>query len=61
MDKYKSTLVVDGRMQVSGTNYIDCFTSVVKHTTLRIYLAIAAVRRMHVHQLDVESAYIYAP
>ena len=33
----------------------------MKHITVRMFLAIAAVHSMCVHQLDVESAFIYAP
>jgi hypothetical protein len=61
VDRYQSRLVVDGSKQVSGIDYKDCFAPVVKYTTLRIFLAIAAVYSMQVHQLDVESAFIYAP
>jgi hypothetical protein len=61
VDRYKSRLVVDGSKQVSGIDYKDSFAPVVKYTTLRIFLAIAAVYSMQVHQLDVESAFIYAP
>jgi len=61
VDRYKSRLVVDGSKQVEGIDYTDSFAPVVKHTTLRIFLAIAAVYSMQVHQIDVESAFIYAP
>jgi hypothetical protein len=53
-------LVADGSNQVSGIYYTDSFAPVVKYTTLRIFLAIAAVYSMQVQQLDVESAFIYA-
>ena len=56
-----SRLVVDGSMQVFSTDNTDSFAPVVNHTILRIYVAIAAVHRMHVHQLDVGSAFICAP
>ncbi len=61
VERYKSRLVVDGSQQVSGIDYTASFAPVVKYTTLRIFLAIAAVYKMQVHQLDVESAFIYAP
>ena len=32
----------------------------MKHTTVRMFFAIAAVHSMCVHQLDVESSFIYA-
>ena len=61
IDRYKSRLVVDGSKQVSGIDNTNNFAPVVKHTTVRMFLAIAAVHSMCVHQLDVESAFIYAP
>ena len=59
MDKY-IRLVVYGSKQVSGTDYTNSFAPVVKHTRLRIYLAIEAVHRMHAHWSNMESALIYA-
>ena len=56
IDRYKSTLVVDGSKQVSCIDYTDNFAPVVTHTTVRMFLAIAAVHSMCAHQLDVESA-----
>jgi hypothetical protein len=58
VDRYKSRLVVDGCKQVSRIDYKYSFAPVVKYNTLRIFLAIAAVYSMQVHQLDVESAFI---
>ena len=43
-----------------GIDYTESFAPVVKYITLRIFLAIAAVHDMCVHQLDVERAFIYA-
>jgi len=61
VERFKSRLVVDGSKQVHGLDYSESFAPVVKYTTLRIFLAISAVYKLHVHQLDVESAFIYAP
>jgi hypothetical protein len=61
VDRYKSRLVVDGSIQIQGIDYSDSFAPVVKYTTLRIFLSICVVYNMQVHQLDVESAFIYAP
>jgi hypothetical protein len=58
--RLKSRLVVDGSKQVHGLDYSESFALVVKYTTLRIFLAISASYNMRVHQLDVESAFIYA-
>ena len=61
VDRFKSRLVVDGSKQVSCIDYTNNFAPVVKHTTVRMFLAIAAILSMCVYQLDVESAFIYAP
>ena len=52
--------MVVGRCMVF-IDYTKSFAPVVKYITLRIFLAIAAVYDMYVHQPDVESAFIYAP
>ena len=49
IDRYKSRFVVDGSKQVSGIDYTDNFAPVVKHTTVRMFLAIAAIHSMCVH------------
>ena len=51
---------MDGSKLVSGIDYTNIFAPVVKHTTVHMFLAIAAVHRMCVHQLDVQSKFIYA-
>jgi hypothetical protein len=61
VDRYKSRLVVDGSKQIEGIDYNETFAPVVKYTTLRLFLAICAVHKMKIHQLDVENAFIYAP
>ena len=61
IDRHKSRLVVNGSKQVPGIDYTDNFAPVVKLTTMPMFLAIAAVHSMYVHQLDVESAFIYSP
>ena len=54
-------MVDDGSKQVSVIDYTDNFAPVVKHTTVRMFLAIAAIHSMCVYQRDVESAFIYTP
>jgi hypothetical protein len=61
IERYKSRLVVDGSKQVRGVDFAASFAPVVRYTTLRVFLSIAAVYNMQVHQLDVESAFVYAP
>jgi hypothetical protein len=60
VERLKSRLVVDGSRQVQGVDVQETFAPVVKYNTLRIFLAIAAVHDMHIHQLDVENAFVHA-
>ena len=52
---------LDWLLMVPGIDYTNNFAPVVKHTTVRILLAITTVHSMCVHQLDVESAFIHFP
>jgi len=60
VDRLKSRLVVNGSKQVQGVDVDQTFAPVVKYNTLRIFLAIAAVHKMQVHQIDVENAFVHA-
>jgi hypothetical protein len=60
-DRLKSRLVVDGSQQHKGIDYSDTFAPIVKYTTFRLFVAICAIFKMKIHQLDVKNAFIYAP
>jgi hypothetical protein len=58
--KHKVRLVAKGYTQVYGIDYHDTFAPVVKHTTLRVLLSMAAQRGSIIHQADVKNAYLNA-
>ena len=58
--KYKARLVAKGFTQRYGIDYLETYAPVVKLTSLRIILALAAARDYEVDQTDIKSAYLLA-
>jgi hypothetical protein len=58
--KRKSRLVVQGFSQREGVDYDETFAPVAKVTTFRLMLALSKVLNLEIHQLDVDSAFLYA-
>ena len=56
--RYKARLVAQGYSQVEGLDYNETRASVVKITSIKIVLSLAARLRMLVHQFDVETAFL---
>ncbi|GJZ38330.1 retrotransposon protein, putative, ty1-copia subclass [Tanacetum coccineum] len=58
IDKYKARLVIKGYRQREGLDYFDTYSPVTRITSIRIVLAIAALRNLEVHQMDVKMAFL---
>ena len=58
--KYKARLVARGYLQVLGIDYDETFSPVTRLETVRLVLAIAAQLCLHIHQMDVETAFLNA-
>lgn len=56
--KYKSRLVAKGCSQQFGVNFTETFSPVVRYATIRMIIALACEHNLHLHQLDVSSAYL---
>jgi len=56
--RYKARLVAKGFTQQYGIDYLETFAPVVKLTSLRIILALAAARNYQIDQTDIQSAYL---
>lgn len=58
IEKFKARLVVRGHTQREGVDYEEVFAPVSRYETIRTLLAASVNEEMHVHQMDVVSAYI---
>ncbi|XP_076940279.1 uncharacterized protein LOC143609401 [Bidens hawaiensis] len=58
IDKYKARLVIKGYIQKEGLDYFDTYSPVTRITSIRLVLAIAALRNLEIHQMDVKTAFL---
>ncbi|KAD0234951.1 hypothetical protein E3N88_44570 [Mikania micrantha] len=58
IDKYKARLVIKVFRQNEGVDYFDTYSPVTRITSIRLVLAIAALRNLEVHQMDVKTAFL---
>ena len=56
--RYKCRLVAQGYTQVQRVDYHETFAPVARFGSIRTLLATAAQRGMHVHQMDVHTAFL---
>ncbi|CAI7884396.1 unnamed protein product [Closterium sp. NIES-53] len=60
IDKFKARWVVRGFDQEHGRDFSETFAPVSRHTSLRILLAVAAMKKKKL-RIDVANAFLYAP
>ncbi|XP_019156720.1 PREDICTED: uncharacterized protein LOC109153270 [Ipomoea nil] len=58
IDRYKARLVAKGFNQVTGEEFFDTFSPVVKPTTVRILFSLAVSNKWTLRQLDVHNAFL---
>ncbi|CAI7751833.1 unnamed protein product, partial [Closterium sp. NIES-53] len=61
IDKFKARWVVRGFDQEHGRDFTKTFAPVSRHTSLRILLAIAAMKKKKLRQINIANAFLYAP
>lgn len=59
IDRYKCRLVAKGCSQKYMINYYETFAPVVRYSTIRLLIAMAAQFDLHLHHVDVTTAYLH--
>ena len=57
--KYKARVVARGFTQREGVDYNEIFSPVVRHTSIRVLLAMVAHQDLELEQLDVKTAFLH--
>ena len=57
--RYKARLVVKGFGQKKGIDFEEIFSPVVKRSSIRVVLALAASQDLEIEQLDVKTAFLH--
>ncbi len=57
--RFKTRLVAKGYSQVQGVDFNDVFSPVVKHSSIRVLLALVAMFDLELEQLDVKTAFLH--
>ena len=60
VEKFKARLVADGNTQQYGVDIDRVFSTVVKSSTIRLVLIVAAAHDYNLAQIDIRQAYIQA-
>ena len=61
VEKFKARVVAKGYSQVEGVDYDQIFSPTVRFESIRQLIALGASKGLEMHQMDVTTAFLYAP
>jgi hypothetical protein len=61
ISRFKARFDAKGCSQRAGLDYTETFFPIIRMESMRLFLAIAAARDLEMCQLDIDTAFLYAP
>ena len=58
MHKFKARLVANGFKQKADLDFFDIFSPVTRITSIRLFITIAAIFDLKIHQMDVKTTFL---
>ena len=59
-EKFKARLVAKGYANRKEVDYDEIFSPVIRHTSIRVMLALVASHDMHLEQMDVKTIFLHS-
>ena len=58
IDRFKARLVAKGFTQKHGIEYCDTYSPVARIATIRVFIALAWIQNLVIHQMDVKTTFL---
>lgn len=59
IERYKARLFILENRQIEGVDFTETFAPVARMASVRVFLAVAAVKKWELHQMDVHNAFLH--